>query len=194
MDSLKNQIHALKTQVNELKVRNPHITSIKATVRPLSQFAKISNEQEPLLIKGRLLTSGEYPEYGIGNMQITPESLKQTLNKWVGIPIYTTHEVYKNILKGQNPSVRDVIGKIIRTEWNEEDEGIDYYAEVYDMDIANKMMAGLIQFISAGFAKEIVTDFNQDKKLVNYVRNIDPREASLVFNPRDSMAKFVPIS
>ena len=191
MESIHTRIEVLKALNDLYKTRISAFSEVRATLKPLTVFGK-TTEPGPLQIKGRLLTSGKYKDNTLGEFTLEPEELKKTMKKWIGVPIYTSHKVFQDIITGQNPSVRDVIGKITSVQWNEGDQGIDYFAEIYDGDISEKVLAGLIRFISAGFARDVITE----KTVLgysNFLRNIDPGEASMVFNPRDPQAEFQPV-
>ena len=110
------------------------------------------------------------------------------MDDWVSIPIYSSHAVFEKVNRGEDVSVDEVVGKITRVNWNSNDPGIDFYAEIYDKNIAYKMSNGVIKFISVGFARDIVTD-----KGKYYFKNLEPKESSLVFNPRDKKASFKPV-
>lgn len=161
---------------------------INSPLQMLSQFTDFNNLKLPFLISGRLVTSGVYKENGYGQVALPPETLKSSMEKWVGISIYSSHSIFEKVMKGEDVSINEVLGKITRVEWNEEEQGIDFYAEIYDKQIAYKMAYGVVKFISVGFGRDIVSDKN---KLV--YMNLEPKEASLVFNPRDKQAEFKPV-
>ncbi|MDP2692277.1 MAG: hypothetical protein Q8O88_01395 [bacterium] len=154
---------------------------------PIETFAK--KKDGPLQIKGRLITSGTYKDSVLGEFKLSTEELHRSMQKWIGIPIFTSHNIFQEIVTGKNPSIRDVVGKITSVSWNPEDEGIDYFADIYDNDISEKIRAGLIRFISAGFARDVQTE-KDGIRYQNYLINIEPGEASMVFNPRDPNAEF----
>ena len=115
-------------------------------------------------------------------------SVAFSLNKWRGISIYTDHGVFNAINSNTPVSIDNVIGIITNTVWNEKDQGIDFFGEIVDEDIAMKIFHGLIKFISVGFAR---TPGDGDDVVV--LKDIIPKESSLVFNPRDKKAAFKPM-
>jgi hypothetical protein len=110
------------------------------------------------------------------------------MEQWVGVSIYTSHAVYEKVMRGEDVSISEVLGKITKVSWNDKDGGIDFFAEISDKNVAFKMDQGLIRFISVGFARDIIQKDN-----AYFVSNLQPKEASLVFNPRDSKAVFRPV-
>lgn len=172
------------------KLHISQFSSIRVPIKPMSQFSASYNDIElPFRISGRLITSGSYREGAFSKVILHPEALKSTLSEWVGINIYTSHQVYEKIRNGEPVSANEVVGKIVSTSWNEKDGGIDFVADVMDRQIAYKMAHGLIQFISVGFARQIVSRDDD-----YYFAGIEPKEASLVFDPRDANASFKPVN
>lgn len=161
------------------------MTSVSGTAQVISQFTDINDIKLPLLIRGRLLTSGFYREVGFKQVYLSPEVLKSTVNSWVGISLYTNHDIYEKIRKNEPVSVNEVVGKIVNTSWNQSDKGIDFEAEIYDLQIAYKMVKGVINSVSTGFGRDIVNNSGTYE-----YRNMEPVEVSLVFNPRDTNARF----
>jgi hypothetical protein len=142
----------------------------------------------PLQITGRLITNGVYRDKQYGSIILSPEALKDTMEQWVGVEIFTHHDVYEKTMRGESISINEIVGRITKVSWNDKDGGIDFYADIFDQQIAYKMSNGLIRFISVGFARDVVS---QNKKY--YFMNIEPKEASLVYNPRDKNAEFKPV-
>jgi hypothetical protein len=175
----------LKTQ-SGLQV-SPY-SCVHANLSVLSQFSDYDSLKMPFVISGRLISVGTYRDASYGKVSFAVESLKESTEDWVSISIFTSHAVYEKVIKGEDVSVNEVVGKIIKTSWNEKDQGIDFVAEIYDKQIAFKMANGLIRFISVGFARDIVMKDGQ-----YYFMNIDPKEASLVFDPKDKKAEFKPV-
>ena len=68
------------------------------------------------------------------------------------------------------------------------ENAIDFYADIFDKQIAYKMANGLIKYISVGFSREVVDDDGEF-----FFMNLEPKEASLVFDPRDAKAEFKPV-
>lgn len=163
-------------------------SSVQGFVKPLSRFTAIEDIKLPFQISGRLVSSGSYKDKNYGRVHLVPEALKSTLSDWEGIFIYTSHAVFEKVMRGEDVSVNEVVGKITKTEWNDKDQAVDFYADVFDKQVAYKMANGLIKFISVGFAREVV-----DKNGEFYFMNLEPKEASLVFDPRDKKAEFKPV-
>lgn len=195
MNNFAPLISAYKDLNNVFKSKLTSFSQVQATVKPLSSFARISGQKKPLMIHGRLVTANTYPEKGYtAPVILRPEVLKKTLSQWVNLPIYTSHDVLPKVLKGEPISVREVVGRIVKTEWNEKDKAIDYYAEISDDDIAGKMEASLIKHISVDFFRDVITDFDENKKLQNYYIGVEPKSAALLLgNPRDKTATFEPV-
>lgn len=193
MESLQNEIYLFK-RLNNLYLSKFNIfTHVQASVKPISTFSGEGKIQLPFKIKGRLITAGKYKDGELGEFVLPATELQKTMENWMGVKIYSSHKIFQEIMSGQDPSIRDVLGKFTKIEWNEIDEGIDFYAEIYDEDVARKINGGLINSISAGFGREISTEMNSNNKHEYYLRNIEPGEASMVFNPRDANARFTPV-
>lgn len=191
MQDLKEFINVSKSLNETYKNKINSISVFSSPIQAISRFGK--DVKMPFMIKGRLLTSGTYKDKQMGEITIEPEELKRSMSKWNGIKIYTSHKVFEDLMTGNNPSVRDVVGKITQLEWNEDENAIDFYATIVDEDIARKSSYGLINSISAGFGRDIVQVMSKDNKKINALKNIQPGEASLVYIPRDSNAVFAPI-
>jgi len=170
-----------KQTLNNLK-----LSQFQAEVKVLSTFSQGADFKLPLMIQGRLISSGTYNDLANGNITILPEDLKPTLANWKGVKIFKSHGAYQAINSGKDVSVDNVVGLISNALWDSNDEGVNFTAEIYDQDVAFKIMNGLIKFISVGFHRDIVPT----KTGVNLVKNIEPAEASLVFRPRDEKAEF----
>lgn len=142
----------------------------------------------PLLIKGRLITSGKYSDAALGEFFLPEEELKSTMHDWIKTSGYKHHGIYESIMKGKDVSIDGIASKITKLTWNEEEKGIDFFAEVYDADVAFKILHGLVKYVSAGFARNI-------KKIdgLNHLVGIEPKEWSFVFVPRDKNAEIHPV-
>lgn len=164
-------------------------THVQAPVQLYSTFMDIKKMKMPLLIRGRLLTAGHYREQGYSREVIlSADELKASLDSWAGLKIYESHDVFEKIRRGQSVSINAVLGKILSVSWNEQDQGIDFEAEISDLSVAYKMVQGLIQSISAGFSRSIV---RRDGMLV--YTDIKGVETTLVEDPRDKNAVFQPV-
>lgn len=162
---------------------------ITAQVQAISQFTDFNDLKMPFLISGRLVTAGTYKEKGYGAVILLPNVLQESLQEWVGVSIYSSHDVYEKIMVGENVSINEVLGKITRTNWKEKDNGVDFFAEIYDKQVAYKIAYGVIKYISVGFGRDIVSE-----KGDFYYRNLQPKEASIVYIPRDKQAEFKPVN
>jgi len=147
----------------------------------ISQFGSSGNVDLPILITGRLISVGDYFEKNFGLVKMTEEVLKENMQQWVNIAIYKTHEVFARVKKGLPANIDDVLGKITKVEWG--GDGINFFAEVSDRNIAIKIINALIKFISAGFGRDIVSTAGKF-----FYRNLIPLESAFVFDPRDKKA------
>lgn len=161
---------------------------VLSNVKVISQFTDYDSLKLPFIISGRLISTGTYRDATYGSVSLNDDVLKESLEQWVGISIFTSHAVFEKTMRGEDISINEIVGKITKVTWNEKDTGIDFYAEISDKQIAYKMANGLIKYISVGFARDIVT---KDGKY--YFMNVEPKEASLVFNPKDKKAEFKPV-
>jgi hypothetical protein len=178
---------------NFYKVRSglsvSRFSSIDATIKPITQFSAYEDLKMPFQITGRLVTASTYKDKNYGRVTLDGVDLKESLNAWVGIPIYTSHAVFDKVMRGEDVSINEIVGKITKVMWNSADNGIDFYADVFDKQVAFKMANGLIKYISVGFAREVVS---RNREL--FFTSIEPKEASLVFDPRDKNAEFKPVN
>lgn len=193
MESLQNEIYLFKKLNNAYSAKFGVFSYIESPIKTMLTFSKNGEVKLPLKIKGRLITAGKYKDKELGEFYLPANELKKSLDNWKGKKIYSSHKIFQEIMSGQDPNIREVLGQFTNLEWNELEEGIDFSAEVYDEDVARKINAGLIDKISAGFGREVFTEMSENAKLEYYVRNIEPGEASFVFNPRDPNAHFEPI-
>lgn len=182
--SFQNKNDFLKTQCG-LNISS--FTCVNANISAISQFSSYDKLKLPFLITGRLLTVGEYKETGHGFVKMKEDVLKESLSDWVGVNIFSSHDVFARMHDGIHVSINEVLGKIVKTVWNEKDGGIDFFAEIYDRDVAFKIANDLIKFISPGFGRNIVSQSNE-----LFYHDLQPIEASLVFDPRDENAVFAP--
>lgn len=164
-------------------------SSIAASLKPMATFKSIEEIKLPFLISGRLVSADSYKDAKFGLVDLDEEELQSVLGQWIGINIYTSHAVYEKVMRGEDVSINEVVGKIINTSWNEVTNGIDFVAEIYDLQIAYKMFQGLIKYISVGFARDVIKGNNGRYKFIN----LEPKEASLVYDPRDAKAEFAPV-
>lgn len=180
----------LKWKHNFQKLKLRHISLISVSqfnskISTLSKFSDIKSDnfKLPITVHGRLITANTYKEKMYGDIVLTPEELKKTIEQWKGIKIYKSHNSWLGTAKGEHVPIDGVVGRIINTEWNEGDKAIDYIAEIYDRDIAYKIAKELIENVSVGFTKGVFW-----KEGLAFMKDVIPRELSLVFNPKDKQA------
>ena len=181
-----------------LKLKNDFLR-IKASHNSMIQFSRVNSHiysfskfsdfdsvgiTLPLMVSGRLITAGVYNEPKYGEIETPADELKRTYKKWEGIKIYKSHAAWLGIASGKlDVSVDSVVGKILNTSWNEDEKAVDYVAAIYDLDIAMKIANDLIDSVSAGFTFNALWEGKVPSK-----KDIEPRELSLVFNPKDKKA------
>jgi len=179
-------INSLLKQRNQLSTLQKNTITFSSEITQKNDgmdITKFSEVNLPLKTKGTLITSGVYNDSQIGKFRVGETALKETTTKWVGVDIFKHHGVIDMILTGQDVPIDSVVGKITYTKWNEEKKGIEFEADIYDEDIARKILGKLIKFVSVTFSqdkikKEGITDFV----------NIKPLDLCLVFRPRDKNA------
>jgi len=94
-------------------------------ILPFQVFEKVVDK--PLRIKGIAMTSGISRNFNI----YTPEELQIFANKLVSAPVYVEHVAVPN-----------AVGKVTQTRWD--GENLWYEAEIYESEIADKILKGLI--------------------------------------------------
>lgn len=178
-----------RTKNNFLKestgIQTSQFSAVQGEFKTISQFMSSSELKLPLKISGRLITAGEYEEKPYGKVRLLPEELKPIVDRVKDVELYSSHEVYDKIMKGGDVSINEVLGKIVNATWNEEDQGVDFVAEIYDWDVAFKIANNLIKFVSLGFARHVIRDGGNW-----FYHALEPKEASLVYDPRDPGARF----
>lgn len=183
-------LNAHYANVSGLPHKVARFSTVGATVKALSHFNEKDSMPLPLKVTGRLITAGKYKDTSVGgHILLSPEELRKSLDKWQGVKLYKHHGVFQAIMEGDDVSIDNVVGKITNVIWNARENAIDYFAEVYDEDVAYKIMKGVINFVSVGFARIL----KEMKDSVFNVQSIDPKEVSLVFNPRDKSASIMPM-
>ena len=159
-------------------------TNVKSRLNQVSQFSsKSDNFKLPVIVNGRLITSGIYKKTIHGDTVLTPDELKKTMSQWIGKEIYKGHDVWKKVIQGEDVPIDSIIGRITDVRWDEAENGIDYTAAIYDRGIAYKIASDLIKYVSVGFLNDIVW-----KEDIPHITEVVPGELSLVFNPRDKKA------
>ncbi len=155
----------------------------KGTVKPVTKFTKFESDnfKLPVEVSGRLITAGTYFEPKYGMIETPADELKKVHSLWVGKDIFKYHDAFWQLVN--DPSsvpANDVVGRIIRTTWNEADQAIDYVAQIFDRDVAYKIYSRLIKHVSVGFGNDVDLESEPPRKF-----GIEPQETSLVYRPRD---------
>jgi len=189
LNSLFKQKYSLLNSVKGVDFSTFSIINSVNSPSPLEKFSIYGDSFSlPILIKGRLITSGNYTDSNLGEFVIEPEQLRKTLNKWIGVKLFKHHGIFEGMMTGKDVPIDGVAGVITKTEWDSSNGAIDFFAEIYDADVAFKITKNLIDSISAGFSRDV-----EKENGVWVMKNIEPKESSLVFKPRDKQAKFIPI-
>lgn len=184
-------IERLIRRANIIQEQEAFMSSIKRTTflkfgfKPLTTFSKSDDFKLPLIIEGRLITSGTYPDENIGEFSLSESELKKSMSGWEGIKIFKDHSAYLNIKDGIPVPIDMVVGKIMSVSWNSKDKAIDFVAEIDDRNIAFKMLRGLIDSVSVGFLSDVVLLKGKQERV-----GIIPKELSLVHIPKDEKAIF----
>jgi hypothetical protein len=106
---------------------NEHLTA----VLPFTIAEKIVDK--PLRIQGLALTVGMSRNFNI----YTPQELEAFQGKLLQAPVYLEHV-----------TAQDAIGKVTKAEWD--GQNLQYEAEIYDDETADKIRKGLIRHVSVG--------------------------------------------
>jgi len=104
-----------------------HLTA----VLPFTVEEKIADK--PLRIQGLALTVGMSRNYNI----YTPQELEAFQGKLLQAPVYLEHVTAQN-----------AVGKVTKTQWD--GQNLQYEAEIYDEETAEKIRRGLIRHVSVG--------------------------------------------
>lgn len=110
---------------------SPPASEHLCTVFPFSIAEKILDK--PLRIQGVAMTVGISRNLNI----YTPDELAAFAEKLQNAPVYLEHV-----------TAQDAIGKVTETHWD--GQNLNYTAEIYDEDTADKIRTGLIQHVSVG--------------------------------------------
>jgi len=184
LDILRLRNDFQKTKLRHNKLSDNGSTYINSNIKGMSLFQDIKSDnfKLPIIVSGRLVSSGVYHEK-FGDLHVSSDELKKTVDSWKGISIFKSHGSWIGVAKGENIPIDDIVGKIIGTSWNEEDQGIDYVAEIMDRNVAYKIAKELIQTVSVGFGRSVVWDNG-----LAFAKGLEPKELSLVFNGKDKKA------
>jgi len=187
-------INLFETMNNYYKKKYSYMSDVVlyGTIQPITTFSETSLLEMPFKISGRLITAGVYPDNDYGTITISPEELQRSVQKWNGIVGFDSHLRFQNITSGKDESVLGAVAKITKVFWNAADKAVDFFAEVYNHDLAMNILHGIVKYVSVGFARDIIP-LETHNKTENIVKNIDPKEWSFVYNPRDKKAEIRPV-
>ena len=155
----------------------------QGTIKPVSKFTDFKSDdfKLPVQVSGRLITAGVYFEPKYGRIETPAEELKKVSALWVGKDIFTHHDAFWQIDNPTSTPADTVVGRILKTIWNEEEGAVDYIAEIYDRDVAYKIYTRSIKHVSVGFSNEVnMDDYEFPTKF-----DLEPRELSIVYRPKD---------
>ncbi len=162
---------------------------VEGYLTPLAAFSSIEDVRVPFPIAGRLVSAGTYPTKGYGYVNMPVSELYPTVPQWVGINLYKNHTVFREKIQRQiTPSEDENPGKIIHTNWNGYDNGIDFVAEINHLDTAKEVASGKKRFVSVGFGYNI--EVRDGRRCFT---NIESKEVSFDDSPRDVKAKIRPL-
>ncbi len=118
------------------------LKSVKEHVQAILPFKVLEKiVDKPLRICGVAMTAGMSRNFNI----YTPEELQAFTSKLVSAPVYIEHIAVPN-----------AVGKVVKTEWDEDGGNLWYEAEIYDDEVAEKIHKGLIQHVSVGADYETI--------------------------------------
>ena len=183
---LVSKQHLLKQKYELTKNKNIN-SDFTGKIQPVTTLAQSDNFELPVVIKGRLVSSGIYKDSKFGSTFIPWDELKRIHHSWVGKKIFKFHDAYWGRKLDPNTiPIDSVVGTITQTSLNEQEKGVDFIANIFDRDVAYKIYSGLINSISGGFTNDVVFVSGMAHKI-----NISPEEATLVLNPADKNASNV---
>ncbi len=158
----------------------------KGTVKPITTFAEFKSDdfKLPVKVSGRLVTPGVYFEPAYGQIETSAEELKKVFHLWEGKDIFNYHDGFWQMVDSPSTVPSNVVvGRILKTLWNSGANAVDYFADIYDRDVAYKIYTRSIKHISVGFENDVNMDGTIPRKI-----DLEPREASLVYRPKDKQA------
>jgi len=144
------------TRETERNEENLYSEGIKIT-------SELSEKLIPLKIRGVALREGTW-----NGLFYPREELRKAAADLQGKPLMIDH----------SDSVRDLVGRVTKTWYNEAINGIEFEAEILDEEIARKVIEGLISGVSVGV---IVDRVKEGNNLI--ARNYEFKELSLVLVP-----------
>lgn len=138
-----------------------------------------SGIQLPLMVEGTLITAGNYEDG-----YISSDELKRAKDLFKGIFIWKSHSYFWDRMKpGVSIPIDAVAGKVLDVSWDEPSKSLKWKGEIDDDNIAFKIVRGLIKSVSVGFVNGVQNIAGKKHKI-----NIEPKELSLVFDPKDPNA------
>lgn len=156
---------------------------------PLATFSSIEEVRVPFPIGGRLVSAGTYPTKSHGFVNMPVNELYPTTPQWVGINLYKNHAVFREKVQRNVPPTEDEQpGRILHTNWNGYDNGIDFVAEINHLPTAQAVATGKKRFVSVGFGYDIE---QRDGRAC--FTNIETKEVSFDDSPRDVKARIKPL-
>ncbi len=140
-------------------------------VSPIREVVKAGANKE-FIIKG-IAISEETTRNGITYIA---EELEKAAPSWTGKPILLDH----------SNSVKDIVGRVKETVWNNENKSIEFAGQIMEEDIQNKINQGLITDVSIG---AMVEDMIEDKEAGTMTAiGLEGLELSLVAIPGSTSA------
>ena len=154
------QIHALSRQLEYVQLNGVKIQ-------------QVLREGTSLRITGVAISEGMW-----NGIFYPAEELEKSYKGLEGKPLRIDH----------SSSIRDIVGKVIRSIWNAAQKRVEFEAIVNDDEIAQKLLDKLIDSVSVG----VLID-NVEENGEHVARNIEFKELSLVDDPACKDAKINPI-
>jgi len=150
------------------------------SLKIMSTYSDSDNFELPVIVEGTLITPGEYDD-GI----LPEDELKKVYKEWEGKEVWKYHSAYWDLYEEDKDTPIDaIVGRIIKTWWDKSSNAVKYIAEILDRDIAYKIYKGLIKSVSVGFLYDPKID-EEGRKIKT---EIEPKELSLVYKPKDENA------
>lgn len=191
MKELKDKIDNFSEQLNnvnvykakdekELKARfSKKEVTMDTKIKPVAQFSA-DNLKLPLRITGELLRPGQYYTGKISEKELR-KAFNNLVNDKKEILLFTTHDAFWS----DSSNVNDVAGKLTNFDWDDSSKSIKFDGEIYDENVALKVMNKVVKGISAGFT------YNKEG---DEAKEIDINEGSLTFRPHCKTAQIQPVT
>ena len=165
---IENFISCNNSAVNNTKSRELVYVRLKDV-----KIQQVLREGTSLRISGVAISEGVW-----NNVFYPAEELEKAYQTLEGKPLRIDH----------SSSLRDIVGKVIRSTWNPQNKWIEFEAIVNDQDIAQKLLDKLIDSVSVGV---LIDDVEENGGHI--ARNIEFKELSLVDDPACKDAKIKPM-